>query len=74
MAVPITNGDTSFGVQALGVVSIGAFVVVASSIVWFALKATTGLRVSSEDEEAGLDQVELGMAAYPEFGRESVTV
>jgi ammonia channel protein AmtB len=26
-----------------------------------------GIRVSEEDEHLGLDQVELGMEAYPEF-------
>jgi len=74
MAVPLTNDATSFDIQALGVVSIGAFVAASSTIVWFVLKSTTGLRVSSDDEAAGLDQVELGMAAYPEFGRDTVTI
>ncbi|MEM7119870.1 MAG: ammonium transporter [Pseudomonadota bacterium] len=74
MAVPLTNGEASVGVQALGVVAIGAFAAVASALVWFALKVTVGLRVSADEEVAGLDQVELGMAAYPEFGRDSVTV
>jgi ammonium transporter, Amt family len=74
MAVPLTNADTSFAIQALGVIAIGAFVAVASTIVWLILKASTGLRVSLDDEVAGLDQVELGMAAYPEFSRESVPV
>jgi Amt family ammonium transporter len=74
MAVPLTNDGTSFAIQALGVGAIGAFVAIASTIVWVLLKLTTGLRVSADDEVAGLDQVELGMAAYPEFSRESVTV
>ncbi len=73
MAVPLTNAEASFAVQAIGVVAIGAFVAAASALVWFALKVTVGLRVSADDEVAGLDQVELGMAAYPEFGRDSVT-
>ncbi len=67
LAVPITNGDASFGVQAIGVVAIGAFVVITSAIVWTILKMTMGVRVSDEDEEAGLDQAECGMEAYPEF-------
>ena len=74
MAVPFTNADTSFVTQAIGVVSIGAFVIVASSIVWFLLKATVGIRCSVEDEELGLDRAELGMEAYPEFGRGSQTM
>ena len=68
LAVPITNPDTGFGIQLLGVVAIGAFVVAASAVVWFAIKAAMGLRVDEEDEELGLDRVELGLEAYPEFG------
>lgn len=74
LAVPLTNADTSFAVQATGVIAIGAFAVVASSVLWFILKMTIGIRVSEEDEMAGLDQAELGMEAYPEFGRGSQTV
>jgi len=74
MAVPLTNADTSFVTQATGVVAIGGFVIVASSILWFILKMTIGIRVSEEDEMLGLDQAELGMEAYPEFGRGSQTV
>ncbi|MHA1598404.1 MAG: ammonium transporter, partial [Alphaproteobacteria bacterium] len=74
LAVPITNGDASFATQLTGVAAIGGFVIVASSILWFILKMTIGIRVSEEDEMAGLDQAELGMEAYPEFGRGSQTV
>ncbi|NVJ92585.1 MAG: ammonium transporter, partial [Methylocystaceae bacterium] len=74
MAVPLTNADTSFVTQAIGVISIGAFVVVTSSIIWFILKVTVGIRCSEEDEELGLDKAELGMEAYPEFGRGSQTM
>jgi len=68
MAVPITNGDATFYVQGVGVVAIGAFVLVASSIVWLLLKFTVGLRPSEEAEYNGLDSSELGLEAYPEFG------
>ena len=71
MAVPLTNSDASFVTQATGVVSIGAFVIVTSTIFWLILKFTVGIRVSEEDEEMGLDMAELGMEAYPEFGRGS---
>jgi len=74
MAVPLTNGDTSFVTQAIGVVSIAVFVVIASTITWLVLKYTVGIRVSEEDELIGLDKAELGMEAYPEFGRGSQTV
>ncbi len=71
LAVPITNPAASFTTQVLGVVAIGAFMCIASAIVWFALKFTLGIRVSQEDEFLGLDQVELGLEAYPEFGQGS---
>ncbi|MCW9046331.1 MAG: ammonium transporter [Alphaproteobacteria bacterium] len=71
MAVPLTNADASFATQAIGVLSIGAFVVTASTIFWLILKYTVGIRVSAEDEDLGLDMAELGMEAYPEFGRGS---
>ncbi len=74
MAVPITNPDASFVTQATGVVAIGAFVVVASSIAWLAIKATMGLRLDEEDEVLGQDRTELGLEAYPEFGQGSHTV
>ena len=54
--------------QVVGIVAIGAFTVIVSAVVWFALKFTMGLRVDEEDEFRGLDQAELGLEAYPEFG------
>jgi Amt family ammonium transporter len=69
MAVPLTNADTSFVTQATGVIAIGIFVTVASAIVWTVLKFTIGLRVSEEEELAGLDIYEIGVEAYPEFAR-----
>jgi len=61
-------GAGSLGTQIIGIVAIGAFVSICSAIVWFALKFTMGLRVTEEDEFRGLDQAELGLEAYPEFG------
>jgi len=37
--------------------------------VWLVLKYTIGIRASQEDEDNGLDKAELGLEAYPEFGR-----
>ncbi len=71
MAVPLTNSDGNFVTQALGVVSVGAFVTAASLVLWLLLKFTIGIRVSEEEEFAGLDQTELGLEAYPEFGQGS---
>jgi Amt family ammonium transporter len=39
---------------------------VVSYLVFWAIKATYGLRVSAEEEEAGLDISEHGMYGYPE--------
>jgi Amt family ammonium transporter len=74
MAVPITNSDASFLAQAIGVVSIGAFVIVVSAVVWGILKLTIGLRPSLDDELGGLDKAEIGLEAYPEFGSGSQRV
>ena len=71
MAVPITNDGATFLKQAVGVLSVGTFVTVVSAILWLVLKYTMGIRVSAEDEATGLDRVELGLEAYPEFGQGS---
>jgi Amt family ammonium transporter len=71
MAVPFTNDGASFGVQLTGVVAMGAFTIVASAIVWLILKFTVGIRLSEEEEALGSDAVELGLEAYPEFGKGS---
>ncbi len=67
IAVVFTNSDASLGTQIYSIIVVGIFVVVTSSVVWFILKATMGIRVSSEEEINGLDMAELGMEAYPEF-------
>ena len=74
MVVPVTNGDATFWAQFVGVISIGAFVFILSLIVWTALKYTVGIRLDEEAEEMGGDRSELGLEAYPEFGRGSQTI
>ncbi|MDA7598609.1 ammonium transporter [Alphaproteobacteria bacterium] len=69
LAVVITNSDASLGTQIYGIVVIGAFTFIASGIVWFILAKTMGIRVTAEQEMAGLDNSELGMESYPEFTR-----
>jgi len=54
------------GVQALGIVVAFATVFVVSYAVFGAIKHTIGLRVTSEEEDAGLDISEHGMYGYPE--------
>ena len=59
-----TNPDHSVVEQVIGTVSIGAFAFVFSFIVMMILKATMGIRVSKELEEAGMDIEEHGAPAY----------
>jgi Amt family ammonium transporter len=54
------------GAQALGVGVAFACVFVVSYAIFFLIKKTIGLRVSAEEEDAGLDISEHGMYGYPE--------
>tara|TARA_R100000406_G_scaffold91012_2_gene78429 strand:- start:1511 stop:2737 length:1227 start_codon:yes stop_codon:yes gene_type:complete len=67
LAVPLTNPDATFSAQIIGAVTIFVWVFVASLIVWGVLKMIMGLRVTEEEEYEGVDLVECGMEAYPEF-------
>jgi Amt family ammonium transporter len=67
LVVPLSNDGASFGAQIYGAVVIFGFVFVASWIVWSIIKATMGIRVSSEEEDAGMDLHDCGVEAYPEF-------
>jgi ammonium transporter, Amt family len=53
--------------QIIGAASIIIWTFITSSIVFWTIKLTVGLRVSAEVEIAGLDLEEHGMSAYPEF-------
>jgi Amt family ammonium transporter len=52
--------------QAIGVVVAFTFVFAMSYVTFALIKATIGLRVSEDEEDAGLDIVEHGMYGYPE--------
>ncbi len=67
LAVCLSNPDAKLGAQLIGIVTIFAWVFVASFIVWYVLKLTIGIRLSPEDEYNGADYSECGMEAYPEF-------
>ncbi|MEN8717894.1 MAG: ammonium transporter, partial [Sulfurovum sp.] len=69
IAVGIFNPDVTIMAQLKGIVVIGAFVFVASFIVWKILDVIMGLRVDEETEVNGLDIHETGLEAYPEFKR-----
>ena len=67
LLVPVTNGDASFSGQIIGAITIFGWVFVTSLIVFFAIKMAMGLRVTEEEEYAGVDASECGLEAYPEF-------
>jgi Amt family ammonium transporter len=67
IAVCFTNADPKLWVQLVGVLSISAWVFITSLIVWIAIKAMIGIRVSEEEEYEGVDISECGLEAYPEF-------
>ncbi len=68
LLVPITNPEgATFAGQLLGAATIFIWVFGTSFAVWMAIKIVMGIRVSEEDEYEGMDLVDCGMEAYPEF-------
>jgi Amt family ammonium transporter len=65
------GGITQLIAQIMGILTIGLFTVVFSTIAWIALKSIFGLRVSEEEELAGLDIGEHGMEAYAGFVKDA---
>lgn len=61
------GGFRLLGVEVLGIAAVGAFVFASSALVWILLKKTMGIRVTLEEEIAGLDIGEHGNSAYPDF-------
>jgi Amt family ammonium transporter len=61
-----TGSFEQLGAQALGVAAAFACVFLVSYVVFALIKATIGLRVTTAEEEAGLDISETGMYGYPE--------
>jgi Amt family ammonium transporter len=63
----VYNGSFhQLGAQALGIVTVFAFVFAASWSAFWLIKKTYGMRVSEDEEDAGLDISEHGMYGYPE--------
>jgi Amt family ammonium transporter len=54
------------GTQALGIAVVFTFVFALSYATFYVIKKTVGLRVTAEEEDAGLDISEHGMYGYPE--------
>ncbi len=51
----------------VGVLAVGAFVAVVTTMSWLLMIYTIGLRVSEREERYGLDMGEVGLEAYPDF-------
>jgi Amt family ammonium transporter len=67
LAVAFTNPEATLTAQLMGLVTIFAWVFGTSLVVWFVIKMIMGVRVSEEEEAMGVDIVECGLEAYPEF-------
>jgi ammonium transporter, Amt family len=65
--VPLSNPEASYATQLLGMVSVGIFVSLTSALVWYALKLSGRLVLSAEEQIEGVDFIEIGMEAYPDF-------
>lgn len=61
------GGFQQLGVQAMGVGAVAAWVFATTFILFKTIKATIGLRVDKEHEDAGLDISEHGSEAYGDF-------
>lgn len=66
-AAPLGSALGQLGVQAIGVMATFAAVFLLSYITFAALKATIGIRVTEEEELAGLDISAHGTYGYPEY-------
>jgi len=67
LAVLLSNAEATIGGQLIGLGAIFGWTFGISLIVWFALKAIMGIRISEEAEFSGADISECGIEAYPEF-------
>ena len=62
------GGFELLGKQCIGILAVAAWTAVTMTVVFFAIKATIGLRVSPEEELQGLDATEHGLSsAYADF-------
>ncbi|MGI9387365.1 MAG: ammonium transporter [Methyloligellaceae bacterium] len=67
LAVCLSHSQADPLVQLTGIAAIGSFAACTSYLVWWIIRLTIGLRLSKAEEVLGLDRIELGTPAYPEF-------
>ena len=73
LAVPISNPDASLQTQAIGLAAVSGFMLISSAAIWLFLRATMRLRLSQGEEAIGIDKVETGALAYPEFATRRIS-
>ena len=61
------GGAAMLATQALGVLVIGAFSFTLTFIIMLIMKKTIGIRISKQEESAGIDAVSFGVEAYSTF-------
>jgi ammonium transporter, Amt family len=64
LVVPMTNAETTFSAQLIGVLSINTFVFILSYIIWYIMNSLFGIRLSKEAQAKGTDVTETGVIAY----------
>ena len=64
LVVPMTNAETTFSAQLIGVLSINTFVFILSYIIWYLMNSLFGIRLSKEAQAKGTDVTETGVIAY----------
>ena len=69
LAVGIFASDVSFMTQFKGVVVVGAIVFPLAYAIIFTINKFFSLRAADDEQQEGIDYVECGMEAYPEFKR-----
>jgi Amt family ammonium transporter len=67
LAVALFSSDAAIGTQLIGAAAIIVWAFGTSFIVFKVIDVTVGMRVSENEERAGLDRSEHGGEAYPEF-------
>ncbi|QEW25829.1 ammonium transporter [Roseovarius indicus] len=72
LVVSLHHPEGDIRVQLIGVAAVAVFCVTASVVVWIGLRRFMRLRLSQGEEAIGIDRVETGALAYPEFATRSV--
>lgn len=62
------GGLSQVGIQLIGTLVVSAWAFTTMAILFYVMKVTIGIRVSTQEELEGLDLSEHGTVSYPEFG------